>query len=1053
MVARRALIVAPLYNGEMFSLLAGSSLLVKRLSACLDGYGDYAIQVLDNFVTQDVFRQTLYQFFDVDGELLFYFYGHGCLRPPGVGVFATSDAHLYNEGIPMNEIIAFTQTSKAREVVLILDCCHAGAASPVTSSTLEALVNPLTPYAGRDVLAACASHQAGWEAKNTMGQQLGAFSSHILDGLEGAARGVGPGSSKVRGSSLGNYVTEIFQIWNQDPVMLIRETGTHHCIITSGFTEKSIAVNPKKSDKQTIMLGVPFKPSQLFVGRSAEIDSLRTMLLNRRRPIAISATVEGIGGIGKTELVLQLLYHPDIQSTYSTIIWLDGAGPILPQWERVAAQLSIRQPRQIMTDYERDLFIQQIEGVLSKPDNTLIVLDNASDWASVRSLIPTQLPLLVTTRSYGFGGHNFHHLELEVLSEDSAASFLVQMVPELEQDPGFPRLVKALEGHALALEIAGWNIKFQGISATEYLERLTQHQVDNPQAVATTRYGVAVDSCLGLTWDSLHLDASRNLWRRASLFAPTSAHRDLLKVSFVGDRKTRRELEILSRMQQDDSLYPKEMYYSDEQFIEAYTELRALHVLSRVEGYNGERWAMHRLVRDYGRARLKSGEVMGHALALAEWLRRPTLPLTPEIPHLVATILDAARHTGEFHMLDRPRRFLSREITQRTFVADRSLFADYDEGSPAFNPREFISFIQQELQNPKALTIIMEGLTDINDDVRLQTVELLEQVGPIPEVLDGLANSLVDQDARVRERAMRTLARYGGDRTIMLLSMTVKGPNSRARLEATRVLGGMGAKAHSALKEALNSNDVLVQCEAALLLCEKGDKEGIPILLKEAESFSRQEPRRFFAALGASNDPQVVTILQHFLSHDDYRIRAIHALGKIKAEKSFQLLLSLLQYSDDAVKCAAAESIDASGVPNGPAMIVAQLTAMSPQQQLRGNFIFIALRIAARYQLAVPPEELINLLQHKSTDWLLLRDTVMTLGSMKFKEAVPALIKMLENSHPEVRKEAAKALGLIGDPSVKKLLSTLAQNDTNSDVRSTAYQAVMDIVRNMKNSK
>jgi HEAT repeat protein len=1046
MAVRRALIVTPLYNGEIFSLLAGSSLLVHRLSDCLDRYGDYDIQVLDNFVTQDVFRQTLYQFFDVDGELLFYFYGHGCLRPPGLGVFATSDAQFYNEGILMDEVIALAQASKAREVVLILDCCHAGAASPVTSSTLEALINRLAPYAGRDVLAACASHQSGWEAKNTIGQQLGAFSSHILDGLEGAARGVGPGSSKVRGSTLGNYVTEIFQTWNQDPVMIIRETGTHHCVITSGFTEKSLAVNPKKIDKQTIMLGVPFKPSQLFVGRAAEIDSLRTMLVNRRKPVAISATVEGFGGIGKTELVLQLLYHPDIQSMYSTIIWLDGAGPILPQWERVAAQLSIRPPRQIMTDYERDLLIQQIEGELNKRGNTLIVLDNASDWASVRNLIPTQLPLLITTRGYGFGGHNFYHLELEVLSEDSAASFLVQMVPELEHDPGFPRLVKALEGHALALEIAGWNIKFQGISAIEYFERLTQHQVDNPQAVATTRYGVAMDGCLSLTWDCLRLDASRNLWRRASLFAPTSAHRDLLKVSFVGDQKTRLELERLKWMQRDVHLYQTEMYYNDEQFSEAYSELRALHVLSRVEGYNGERWAMHRLVRDYGRARLKSGEVMVHALALAEWLRRPTLPLAPEIPHLVATILDAARHANEFHVLDEPRRF-EREITTIALTSTR--FAGYDERTPAFNAHEFISFIQQELQDPKALTIIMEGLTDINDDVRLRTVELLERVGPIPEVLDGLANSLVDPDVRVRERAMRTLVSYGGEGVITLLSMTVKGLNPRARLVATRILGGMGVKAHSALKEALNSNDIHVQREAALLLCEQGDQAGIQILLNQAKLISMQEPARFFEALGSSKDQRAVTILQDFLSLDDYRIRAIHALGKIKDEKSFQLLLNLLQHNDDAVKCAAAESIDALGVPNGPAMIIAQLTVMSSQQQLSGNFIFIALRIAAKYQLAVPPEVLINLLQHKNVDWQRQRDAVKALGNQKDKEAVPALIEALKNSHPEVRKEAAWALSQIGDASAKKPLSALAQNDKNSDVRSAANQAV----RNIKNSK
>jgi len=258
-------------------------------------------------------------------------------------------------------------------------------------------------------------------------------------------------------------------------------------------------------------------------------------------------------------------------------------------------------------------------------------------------------------------------------------------------------------------------------------------------------------------------------------------------------------------------------------------------------------------------------------------------------------------------------------------------------------------------------------------------------------------------------------------------------------------------KAHSALKEALNSNDILVQREAALLLCEQGDKEGIPILLKEAESISRREPGRFIKALGASKDPRVVTILQHFLSHDSYRIQAINALGKIKDEKSVQLLLNSLQDSDDAVKCAAADSIDALGVSDGPAMIVAQLAPMSPQQQASGNFIVTALRIATRHQLAVPPEILINLLQSKNADWRGQLDAIIRLGNQRIKEAVPALIKTLENSHPEVRKEAAKALGLIGDLTAKKPLSTLAQHDTNSDVRSAANQAVRDILR--KNSK
>ena len=199
MTDRRALVIAPLYDGKLFPALAGRSQLVQRLTTCLSKYGKYNIKALDGFVEQSLFRQTIYDFFDTDGELLFYFYGHGCLRPPTMGVFATSDASLHNEGVLMEEVIALARSSKAREAVFILDCCHAGAANPVTSSTLGMLATQLVPYAGRDLLAACSSHQQGWTANDIDGQLLGAFSIHVLQGLEGAACGIGPEAPKYEG--------------------------------------------------------------------------------------------------------------------------------------------------------------------------------------------------------------------------------------------------------------------------------------------------------------------------------------------------------------------------------------------------------------------------------------------------------------------------------------------------------------------------------------------------------------------------------------------------------------------------------------------------------------------------------------------------------------------------------------------------------------------------------------------------------------------------------------------------------------------------------------
>ena len=128
-------------------------------------------------------RQKLGQFFDSDGgELLLYFYGHGCVNL-GRGICATTNAEPDDEGVFMSEITGLAEQSKAREVVLILDCCHAGVA--LDSATVDSV--PIVSTDGRVLLAGCAEHQQGWETSDKNRRRLGAFSACVLDALEGAA--------------------------------------------------------------------------------------------------------------------------------------------------------------------------------------------------------------------------------------------------------------------------------------------------------------------------------------------------------------------------------------------------------------------------------------------------------------------------------------------------------------------------------------------------------------------------------------------------------------------------------------------------------------------------------------------------------------------------------------------------------------------------------------------------------------------------------------------------------------------------------------------------
>jgi HEAT repeat protein len=1037
------------------------------------------------------------EFFDTEGEVLFYFYGHGCMRDPGLGVLGTSDAQPDDEGVLMSEVIAFAQKSKAREIILVLDCCHAGATMAVDSQALNKEVQTFIEQPGRAILAACADHQQGWEAQTDQQKALGAFSAYVLDGIQGVAQM--PGRGHVRASSLSNYITDEFKSWKQNPICLTHETGERSCIITSGLEIEIPAFSATHTQNlwkrltgrnpaiETLRIGLPFKPSTNFVGRSAEIDYLKSMLIGGQKPIAVSATVEGLGGIGKTELVLQLLYDPEISSAFATIVWLDGAGPLLPQWEQVASELELasvpQDPAKLITNVGKSL---RMRG------NALIVLDNATDWSPVEDMIPLGLPLLVTTRTRDFGGSSFSHTELGILSDDAAIDFLTQLIPSISSDPALLHLIKLLGGHALALEIAGYHIK-DLCSTQEYVRRLLENQAEfSAQVVGKTHYQGTIDSCLAISWDSLRHDESRLLWKKASLFAPTSAHRDLLHVSFVGGES--REIHYL--LEEYYHYYGGKRVSSVigtvEGFDAAYAELRGCHILSRVEGYNGERWAMHRLVRDFARKRLQKYEIMIHAFSLADWLRNPTLSLDSEIPHFVAVILDAARESISPQFGER---FAAREIFHRAGPLD-------------FSSEAIVRFVGDQLNDPKALTLILAGLTDINEDVRIAAIRLLENIGPIPEVLESLAAALDDPEPQVRDLAARTLAAHGGDRTIAILKEAVATPNMRARLTAMIALGLMGQKAHAALIDVLGSSDENVKIEAATLLCEQGREEGADVVLTSLSSGRGDALLRMIRALASVRKKSAVKRFcecsKKLLEEQEVTVRleTVRALGSI-GKPAHSALIDALQNDNEQVRTEAAIMLCKQGRKEGADMVLT-LLSLAPS----GKFQEMIDALASVKEESVVSKfhsRLIDMLsssdanirlhaamilfeQNRSEGAHAILDSIPTineweidkyldalsslndqsivskflnyLGSddLKYRraaakyfrqvnahEAVPGLVSLLKDKDSVVRQQAARALGSIGDPAVRKDLANLASKDADVEVRRAANYALKQL--------
>src|SRR6185369_6213213 len=77
-------------------------------------------------ITMAVLREACSQLFaDTKDDVLFYFSGHGALTSFG-GYLCANDSVRNNLGVPMQEIMQMAYDSKARDILMILDCCHSG---------------------------------------------------------------------------------------------------------------------------------------------------------------------------------------------------------------------------------------------------------------------------------------------------------------------------------------------------------------------------------------------------------------------------------------------------------------------------------------------------------------------------------------------------------------------------------------------------------------------------------------------------------------------------------------------------------------------------------------------------------------------------------------------------------------------------------------------------------------------------------------------------------------------------------------------------------------
>ncbi len=158
-------------------------------------------------VTQATLRESVSDLFSRSGVeiALFYFAGHGFLDATLGGYLVSQDHEKGNRGVPLQEIVALANASRATERIIILDCCHSG-----SISDLAVTQSPMPIAAGVTMFAACKKDEGAAEKSGR-----GVFTELFSDALRGGAADI---RGHVTSASIYAYIDEVLNAWDQRPL-------------------------------------------------------------------------------------------------------------------------------------------------------------------------------------------------------------------------------------------------------------------------------------------------------------------------------------------------------------------------------------------------------------------------------------------------------------------------------------------------------------------------------------------------------------------------------------------------------------------------------------------------------------------------------------------------------------------------------------------------------------------------------------------------------------------------------------------------------------------